>query len=157
MTSMAARDSLARGESYFVAELRSLWRLLDAREGVVFCFLDEILRGTNTAERIAASKAVLQALNAGKRLVMAATHDAELTRMPGFDNWHFEERVEAGGVTFPYRLLPGPAKGHTAIALMRQLGFDEAIVRRAEQNVKEQSGGEAQDAARAEDHEKPGA
>ena len=157
MTSMAARDSLARGESTFVAELRSLWRLLDAREGVVLCFLDEILRGTNTAERIAASAAVLQALNAGKRLVMAATHDAELTRMPGFDNWHFEERIEAGGVTFPYRLLPGPAKGHTAIALMRQLGFDEAIVRRAEQNVKEQSDGEAQDAARAEDHEKPGA
>ncbi|MBE5775697.1 MAG: hypothetical protein E7337_17560, partial [Clostridiales bacterium] len=57
MSSMAVRDDICRGESYFVAEIRSLKRILDAvgSGGMVFCFIDEILRGTNTVERIAAS------------------------------------------------------------------------------------------------------
>lgn len=98
-------------------------------------FIDEILRGTNTAERIAASTAVLEALQGKRMLVMAATHDLELTHMPGYENWHFEESLDAGRVVFPYRLCAGPSHGHTAIALMRQLGFDDAIVRHAEENV----------------------
>ncbi len=61
MSSMAVRDSVRGGESYFVAEIRSLKRILDAAEGKtpVLAFVDEILRGTNTIERIAASAAVL--------------------------------------------------------------------------------------------------
>ena len=58
-SSMALRDSLESGESYFIVEIRSLKRILDASaadgERPVLCCFDEVLRGTNTIERIAAS------------------------------------------------------------------------------------------------------
>ena len=61
---MAVRDDVRSGESYFVAELRSLGRILAAAEGPrpLLAFVDEILRGTNTIERIAASASVLHSL-----------------------------------------------------------------------------------------------
>ena len=57
MTSMALRDDLESGESYFIVEIRSLKRILDQaeKEGCLLCIIDEVLRGTNTIERIGAS------------------------------------------------------------------------------------------------------
>ena len=57
-SSMALRDSMENGESYYIVEIRSLKRILDAageRRTPVLCFVDEVLRGTNTVERIAAA------------------------------------------------------------------------------------------------------
>lgn len=56
-SSMALRDDLGAGESYYIVEIKALKRILDAaKEGKrVLCFVDEVLRGTNTVERIAAS------------------------------------------------------------------------------------------------------
>ena len=131
MSSMAVRDSVRGGESYFVAEIRSLKRILDAAEGKtpVLAFVDEILRGTNTIERIAASAAVLDALTGKNILVMAATHDIELTRMlAGYQNIHFREWVDQGGVTFDYKLRPGPSRTRNALELLGQMGFDRETV-----------------------------
>jgi hypothetical protein len=134
MSSMAIRDDVQSGESYFVAEVRSLKRILDAAQGdgAVLAFVDEILRGTNTVERIAASSAVLRRLEGGSALLMAATHDIELTRiLPGYANVHFREAVDERGVTFDYRLRPGPSQTRNAIALLEQMGFGDDIVRSA--------------------------
>ncbi len=53
---MALRDDLESGESYFIVEIRSLKRILDEAEkvGCLLCIIDEVLRGTNTIERIEA-------------------------------------------------------------------------------------------------------
>ena len=62
MSSMALSDNLLGGESYYIVELRSLKRILSAiskKETPVLCFVDEVLRGTNTVERIAASSRIL--------------------------------------------------------------------------------------------------
>ena len=73
-SSMALRDSLSSGESYFIVEIKSLKRILDAAretgdgsvsnsaETPVLCFIDEVLRGTNTVERIAASSETVSAI-----------------------------------------------------------------------------------------------
>ena len=42
------------------------------------CAIDEILRGTNTKERIAASAAILRYLEERNCLVLVASHDMEL-------------------------------------------------------------------------------
>ena len=134
MSSMAIRDDVQSGESYFVAEIRSLKRILDAagEGGAVLAFVDEVLRGTNTVERIAASSAVLRRLEEGGALLMAATHDIELTRiLPNYANVHFRETVDERGVTFDYRLRPGPSKTRNAIALLERMGFGDDIVRSA--------------------------
>lgn len=56
ITSMAVKDDLMAGESYFIREIRYLRRILDSldEEKMTLCAIDEILRGTNTGERIRA-------------------------------------------------------------------------------------------------------
>ena len=135
-TSLALTDDLLAGESRYMAEIRSLKRILDARDqaGFLFCAIDEMLRGTNTIERIAASAEILKALNHPRFLCLAATHDAELCGLAGGDVLlaHFEEKVSDGEVRFDYRLKPGPAVTRNAILLLRLMGFEESLVSAAD-------------------------
>ena len=64
MTSMALRDNLEGGESYYIVEIKSLQRILEEckKDQPVLCIVDEVLRGTNTIERIAASSRILKYL-----------------------------------------------------------------------------------------------
>ena len=143
-TSMALSDDLLAGESYYMAEIRSLKRILDAqdREGFILCAIDEVLRGTNTIERIAASTEVLKALDRPDTLCLIATHDAELCTLSGdaYRQMHFEETVSDTEIRFDYKLKPGPAETRNAIHLLKLIGFDEKIVtaahRRADSYVK---------------------
>lgn len=128
ITSMAVRDNVTAGESYFVTEIKSLRRILDKKIFFI-CFIDEILKGTNTAERIAASAAVLKYFESLDGICVAATHDIELTRMlgAGYDNYHFEETVTDAGIVFDYKIKPGPTRTRNAIKLLEFMGFDARI------------------------------
>ncbi len=133
MTSMALRDDLAAGESYYIVELRSLRRILEAAQqpGLpVLSAVDEVLRGTNTIERIAASCEALLALADTGALCIAATHDLELCTLleADFDLHHFEEQVTGDAIAFDYRLRPGPATSRNAIRLLRLMGFPDRVV-----------------------------
>jgi hypothetical protein len=135
VTSMAARDNILAGESYFIAEIRSLKRLIEqARQRYCLCFIDEILKGTNTVERIAASAAILRRFNSLDSLCLVATHDLELTALleESFANYHFEEQITDEGIEFDYLLRQGPSHTRNAIKLLDALGFDEAMVKDAE-------------------------
>ena len=103
----------------------------------VLCFVDEVLRGTNTLERIAASTQILLQISQGRSLCFAATHDIELTRLleDEFANYHFEEQVTQDSVEFDYRLKQGPAVTRNAIRLLQMLGYDSALVRKAQDSV----------------------
>jgi energy-coupling factor transporter ATP-binding protein EcfA2 len=137
-SSMSLRDDLENGDSYYIAELKSLLRVFRAaaQEGPqVVCFLDEVLRGTNTVERIAASSQILRALVQepyGVRC-FAATHDRELTQLltESYENYHFEERIEDGDIVFPYRLLPGSATTQNAIMLLGRMGYPDEVTQAA--------------------------
>ena len=134
-SSMALRDDLAAGESYYIVETGSLKRILDAADapGQTLCVVDEVLRGTNTVERIAASTELLSALAEKGVLCLAATHDIELcTLLAGrFDLAHFQEQVGQTDMFFDYRLRPGPAATRNAIELLRLMGFNEGLVAQA--------------------------
>jgi hypothetical protein len=135
-TSMALKDSVRDGESYFIAEIKSIKRILSYLNERVpcLCFIDEVLRGTNTVERIAASSQVLLHLAGSFCICMAATHDIELTFiLEGiYRNVHFQERIVDDGIVFDYRLYDGRATSRNAIKLLRLMGYDEAIVNEAE-------------------------
>ena len=134
-SSMALRDDLAAGESYYIVETRSLKRILDAARlpGPLLCVVDEVLRGTNTVERIAASCELLGALAATGALCLAATHDIELCSLLSgvYRPVHFEEQVGEKEMLFDYRLREGPATSRNAIALLRLMGFDASLVENA--------------------------
>lgn len=140
-SSMALRDDMSSGESYYIVEIKALKRILDASvqgssaQGTenVLCFVDEVLRGTNTVERIAASTQILKSLAGSRILCFAATHDIELTDLLGneYDNYHFEEDVRDGDVYFNYRLMSGKATTRNAIRLLELMGFDHEIIEKA--------------------------
>lgn len=80
MTSMALRDDVLQGESYYMREIKYLKRMLDELEtGEPMLFvIDEILKGTNTRERLAASNAILSYMVQKQGFLLIATHDLEL-------------------------------------------------------------------------------
>jgi DNA mismatch repair ATPase MutS len=133
MTSIRADHSIESGKSHFFAELE---RILDfvQRAGLddrsVF-LIDELFRGTNTPERVAAGKAVLECLGANAQ-VLVTTHDIELQHLlePGFLTFHFVEDPELPEV-FDYRLHPGISTTKNAIRLLEKVGFPPAIIREA--------------------------
>lgn len=134
-SSMALRDDLGSGESYYIVEIKALKRILDAAKegGRVLCFVDEVLRGTNTVERIAASTQILRSLRGSNILCFAATHDIELTRLleGEYDNYHFSEEVRDGDVMFDYKLQEGRATTRNAIRLLELMGYDKGIIEKA--------------------------
>lgn len=137
-TSMALSDNLLGGESYYVVEAKSIRRICDnAKEGNCLCIIDEVLRGTNTIERIAASSVILRSLCRPTVICFAATHDLELAYMLGdyMDCYHFTEVIEGNNVTFPFRLQNGVSDTTNAIRLLAMLGFGESIVSSADELV----------------------
>lgn len=131
VSSMAVRDDILAGESYFVAEVKSLKRVIEycsTRRCV--CFIDEILRGTNTPERIAASTAILKMLHETESLCMVASHDIELTEILAdiYDNYHFSETFENDLIEFDYLLKIGPSQSTNAVKLLKYMGFEKRIV-----------------------------
>ena len=135
-SSMSLRDDIESGESYYIVEIKALKRILDAgrfHQGRVLCFVDEVLRGTNTVERIAASTQILMSLAGDNLTCFAATHDIELTDLltDYYDNYHFEEDIREGDVFFNYKLLNGKATTRNAIKLLEIMGYDAGIIQKA--------------------------
>lgn len=134
-TSMALRDSLLSGESYYMVEIKSLKRIIKAKheDRPILCFVDEVLRGTNTLERISASSHILSYIAKGNAMCFAATHDIELTKIleNDYKNYHFQEKILDNDVKFDYKLYEGKAKSRNAIKLLKMIGYEDEIVEKA--------------------------
>ena len=140
ISSMSISDSILEGNSYYMAEVKSIKRIIDLANDspiAVVCFVDEVLKGTNTKERIAASYALLKYLN-DKCIVFAATHDVELTKMLDgiYINKHFSENFDKDDISFSYKLLEGPANTQNAIKLLEINGFPSQITSLANETCK---------------------
>ena len=136
-SSMTLRDDIEGGDSYYMVEIKALKRILDEvkKEGAkVLCFVDEVLRGTNTVERIAASTQILKSLCMENCLCFAATHDIELTYLLENDyiNYHFKEEIEDDDIYFSYKIIDGRAQTRNAIKLLGIMGYEPEIVQKAE-------------------------
>ncbi len=134
-TSMRIRDSLEEGISYFMAELRRLKAVCDAASAAsdrpVLYLLDEILQGTNTAERQIAARRILHHLLDQHAIGAVTTHDLTLADAEDLKDRavlvHFRESLEAseGGppIAFDYQLRPGLATSTNALRLMEIMGL----------------------------------
>ncbi len=132
LSAIGRTESLAEGTSYYLAEVHRVRELVAASErpGPRLFLLDELFRGTNTLERIAAGKAVLSWLARGRHATLVSTHDIELVPLlsESYAPYHFRETVTDGGLTFDYRLRPGPSSTRNAIALLAAVSLPEALV-----------------------------
>lgn len=142
ITSMAVADDILAGESYFIKEIKYLKRIIDSleKDKITFCAIDEILRGTNTEERIAASKAILDYLSTKNCISFVASHDKELTDgwNDSYVNYHFSEDIGEEDIVFDYLLKEGPATSKNAIKLLEFVSFPKSIITAAKQRVHEE-------------------
>ncbi|HVF98695.1 MAG TPA: DNA mismatch repair protein MutS [Chloroflexia bacterium] len=137
-TSMRVQDSLEEGVSYFMAELKRLKQVVDAGrrlsggERRLFYLLDEILHGTNTAERQIAARRVVMYLVEQGALGAVSTHDLTFADSPtvaaAARMFHFTEIFSTGPggpqMSFTYKLTPGIATSTNALKLMQIVGLD---------------------------------
>lgn len=140
LTSIGTTDNIVKGDSYFMSEAKSLKRIIDglSDDYPVLCILDEIFRGTNTAERISAALEVLNYIMDKNSCVIAATHDLELTGLVDhrFKNYHFKETIEDKDIIFDYILRDGPCTTRNAIAILEYLDYPREIYENARKGAK---------------------
>ena len=141
VTSMRLADSLEDGVSFFMASLARLKLVVDAvargaeGEPTVLYLLDELLSGTNSAERAVAVRAVLARLLRSRAIGAVTTHDlglADAAELRDHANAvHFQETVERERgrlrMSFDYRLRPGVASSTNALALMEIIGLRDVL------------------------------
>jgi DNA mismatch repair ATPase MutS len=132
------QDSLQAGVSFFMAELLRLKQIVDAAnartlgEPRIFFILDEMLQGTNTAERQIAARQIVRHLVEKGSLGAVSTHDLTLADGPELAPLavpvHLTETVQetddGPAMVFDYRLRPGVARSTNALKLMDVVGFN---------------------------------
>lgn len=128
-------DDLLNDKSYYFEEVLTVKSMIDICDDDIpnLFLLDEIFKGTNTVERIAAGKAVLSSLNTNGNIVLVATHDIELTDLlkNEFDLYHFSESVRNKSVDFDYKLKEGRLQNRNAIRILEINDYPKRIIEEA--------------------------
>lgn len=136
-TSIRITDDLLNQTSYYLKEVETIHHFIEERNQPHFNLfvLDEILKGTNTTERIAASCAILDYLNAPQSIVLVATHDMELIQLlkeasyaPYYFSESFDQRQQ---LHFDYTLKPGIPTTTNAIKILQYYQYPEDLIKRA--------------------------
>ena len=129
-TNMRTSDNLMNDESYFYAELLRLQTMLTLlRNGTnLFVIVDEMLKGTNSVDKLNGSKELIRQLIALKTHGIVATHDLGLTELaeiyPGsVKNQCFEVQLQNDELNFDYKLTDGVTRTMNATFLMKKMGI----------------------------------
>ncbi|WP_340113591.1 MutS-related protein [Maribellus mangrovi] len=129
-TNMRTTDSLLKDESYFFAELSRIKTVLDRLKNGerYFVILDEMLKGTNSIDKLNGSKELIRRLVHLQAVSLIATHDLKLSEMEKeypvqVSNKCFEISIENDELVFDYKLSGGVTKTMNATFLMKKMGI----------------------------------
>ncbi len=140
ISSMALRDDILTGESYYIREINQLKKMLDIinQETPTLILIDEILKGTNSVERVAASYGVLKYLQDKNAFVIVATHDINLVELvkDSYKCYYFGSDIIDGKILFDYKLYQGINSKSNAIQLLELIGLPDSIIEEARTQVK---------------------
>ena len=129
-TAMRSQDNLSENISSFYAELDRIHQLLNYIEtgNKVLYFLDELLKGTNSADRHRGAEALVKQLISLKVSGFVSTHDIELgeltQQLDEVSNYSFESTITNGQINFDYKIREGVCSSFNASELMRQMGIN---------------------------------
>ena len=149
-TSMRTQDSLEESTSSFYAELKRLQILMGLSKQIdsipqdrpggeplpqdrlpVLYFLDEILKGTNSADRHRGAEALIRQLHRTPASGFVSTHDLELGQLADAGdfvrNFHFQSDLDNGQLVFDYKLRNGICESFNASQLMRAIGIEMTL------------------------------
>ncbi len=127
--SIRVNDSLHEGSSRFYAEITRLRQLFEPYELPLLFLLDELLQGTNSADRRIGAQGVIRALLSRGAIGLVSTHDLALTDVVdsaqgGAVNVHFQDEIRDGKLYFDFKLHAGVVTKSNGIELMRSIGLD---------------------------------
>jgi hypothetical protein len=127
--SIRVNDSLHEGSSRFYAEIKHLRQLFEPSPLPLLFLLDELLQGTNSADRRVGAQGIIRALLDKGAIGLVSTHDLALTDLAGLDpqalvNVHFQDELKDGQLMFDFKLHPGIVTKSNGIELMRSIGLD---------------------------------
>ena len=130
LTSIRVNDDMANGISTFYAELTRIKAMITEAEQnkQLFLVIDEIFKGTNSADRIICAKTALDHLTMRNVITMVSTHDFELCRIEvgselPVNNYHFEEHYRDNELVFDYLMKDGPCQTTNAQFLLKMVGI----------------------------------
>lgn len=128
-------DDLLNNKSFYFEEVLTIKNMINNSLTDIpnLFLLDEIFKGTNTIERIAAGKAVLSALSSSNNLVFVSTHDIELADLlkSEYELYHFSEKINQQNVDFDYKLKEGKLKNRNAIRILQINDYPKSIIKEA--------------------------
>jgi len=134
-SSIRINDNLLEGKSLYFEEVSIIGSLIAEvnSSNQNFFILDEVFKGTNTIERIAAAKAILSYLNKNENIVIVSTHDIELAKLleNEYDLYHFTETIEDETLHFDHKLKPGQLKTRNAIKVLELAEYPKEIIEEA--------------------------
>ncbi|WP_350292721.1 DNA mismatch repair protein MutS [uncultured Croceitalea sp.] len=128
MTSMRSIDSLSKGDSFFLSELKRLQKIITAlKSKSYFVLLDEILKGTNSVDKAAGSKKFLARLVKEGATGLIATHDLSLCAtaedFKQVHNYYLDASITNDELYFDYLLKKGVSKTMNASFLLNKMGL----------------------------------
>lgn len=129
-TSMRVTDDVSNGISTFYAEILRIKTMVEYRKEnkPMLCLIDEIFKGTNSADRIVGATQVIKKLAAPNSMTLVSTHDFELCDLKADDgtpavNYHFEEYYEGDQLKFDYKKKDGRCTTTNAMAILHMAGL----------------------------------
>jgi DNA mismatch repair ATPase MutS len=134
-SSIRIDDNILEGKSYYYEEVNTMGAFVkEVHSSFQNLFLlDEVFKGTNTVERIAAAKAALSYLNRGANIIIVSTHDFELPGMlqQEYDQYHFSESIKNDQLHFDHKIKPGPLLAGNAIKILEMSNYPTELVNEA--------------------------
>jgi len=129
-TCMRMTDSLDEDSSYFYTELTRLSQIMgELRAGQkMFILLDEVLKGTNSADKLSGSVGLVEEFSNFDCLCIIATHDLEMGKLENkypesIKNYCFESELKNDQLSFDYKIKNGIAKNKNATFLMKKMNL----------------------------------
>ena len=129
-SSMRVKDDVSEGISSFYGEILRVKEMViySKKQAPMLVLVDEIFKGTNSADRIIGARAAVAKLTQPWMMTLVTTHDFELCALAeeehiGGKNYHFEEHYEGDNIAFDYKIRPGRCRTTNAQHLMRIAGL----------------------------------
>ena len=145
ISSISQVDNITKGKSFYFTESERLLEIINstanAKDVVTLCLIDELLKGTNSFERLNASEEILNYISNQNSLSIIATHDIDLAvkLSSKFECYHFVDNVDnEKGLDFDYKMKKGISSSSNAIKLLEFLKYPEVIYKDAYKKSKKE-------------------
>lgn len=147
-TRVGLHDYTLRGHSSFMVEMIETAHILNHATPRSLILLDEVGRGTSTADGLSIARSVIEYLHNNPRLgakTLFATHYHELTNvekyLPRVRNFHLAVRERGHEVEYLHRIVPGRAEKSFGIYVAQLAGLPKPIINRAQELLSEYANG----------------